>query len=292
MRHENFSSQRAYISQHDITTRNKVPAIDLEKVWIIDSGASAHMTPFKKNCTNIQPTYKMIYLSDGSPVLCKHMGNISIPINKNKRILGSLILEDVLIVPNLDRRLFSVNTFLSKGHNWVHFSRHTIKVGIKVGPNINIPITSLQSNALVVDHFKNVKSNEFVISPMSPPQSITSKKNTKLDTGLLHTRLHRLDGVFATIRAHVLWRDVDITQSIDPFYTTCKIMTIPAHARDKITESKVYIPLDEIQIDTVPNPEPMGLSADTRSNYCLILCDRFSCTFQMCGINNKEQIHA
>ena len=80
------------------------------------------------------------------------MGNISIPISKNKKVIRSWILEDVLIVPNLDRRLFSVNAFLSRGHDWVHFSRHTIKLGIKDGPSINIPITSLQSNALVVDH--------------------------------------------------------------------------------------------------------------------------------------------
>ena len=85
----------------------------------MDSGASAHMhmTPFKNDCTNIQPTYKMNYLTDGSSALCKHMGNISIPISKNKRVLGSLILEDVLIVPNLDRKLFSVNSILSRGHN-------------------------------------------------------------------------------------------------------------------------------------------------------------------------------
>ena len=147
----NIPSQQAYISQHDIAARNNFPATDLEKGWIIDSGASAHMTPFKKDCSNIQPTYKMIYLADGSSVLCKHMGNISIPISKDRRILGSLILEDVLIVPNLDKRLFSINAFLSKGHNWVHVSRNTIKLGIKDGPSINIPITSLQSNALVVD---------------------------------------------------------------------------------------------------------------------------------------------
>ena len=111
-----------------------------------------NMTPFKNDCTNIQSTYKMIYLADGSSFLCKHMRNISIPISKNKKVLGSLILEDVLIVPNLDRRLFSVNAFLSRGHNWMHFSRHTIKLGIKDGPRINIPISSLQSNALVLDH--------------------------------------------------------------------------------------------------------------------------------------------
>ena len=122
---------------------------------------------------------------------------------------------------------------------------------------------------------------------MSLPQSATSKKKTKLVKGLLHARLHGPDSVFATIGAHDLWRDVDITQTIDTFYTTCKIMIIPAHVRDKIRESKVYKLLDEIQIDTVPNPEHMGLSADTRFNYFLILCDRFSRIFGIYGKRDK-----
>ena len=45
----------------------------------------------------------------------------------------------------------------------------------------------------------------------------------KIDTGLLHDRLHRPDGVFATIRAHYLWRDVDIIQNIDPFLPLAKL---------------------------------------------------------------------
>ena len=75
------------MSQHEINARSKFPATDLEKGWSIDSGASAHMTPFKKDCSNIQPTYKIIYLADGSSVLCKYMGNISLPISKNNKIL-------------------------------------------------------------------------------------------------------------------------------------------------------------------------------------------------------------
>ena len=143
------------MSQHKLFARNKFPAAALEKGWIIDSGASANMTPFKKDCINIQPTFKMIYLADGYSVLCKQMENITIPINKYNRLLGSLILEDVLIVPNLDRRLFLVNAFLSKGHNWVHFSRKTIKLCINDGPSIITPITSLQSNALLIECNKN-----------------------------------------------------------------------------------------------------------------------------------------
>ena len=68
--------------------------------------------------------------------------------------MGTLILEEVLIVPNLDRRLFPVHAFLSKGHNWVYFSQTEIQLGIKNGPSINLPVTSLQSNAFVVDHKK------------------------------------------------------------------------------------------------------------------------------------------
>ena len=133
------------------------------------------MNPFKKDCINIQPTFKMIYLTDGSSVPCKHIGNITIPINKNNRLRASLILEDVLIVPNLDRRLFSVNAFLSKGHNWTQFSRNTIKLGIKDGPSIIIPIMSLQSNALVVEYNKKQKN---LVPHMSPQiQQIQSREN-------------------------------------------------------------------------------------------------------------------
>ena len=71
------------------------------------------------------------------------MGNINIPIVAKKKELGTLIFEDALIVPNLDRRLFLVNTFLSKGHNWVHFTHDNIKLGIWNSLSIDVSITSL-----------------------------------------------------------------------------------------------------------------------------------------------------
>ena len=65
-------------------------------------------------------------------------------------------------------------------------------------------------------------------------------------------------------------------------------MTIPAHARGKLRTSIISKPLDKIQVDTVPNPEPMGLSADTRFNYFLIFCDRYSRLFRICGTQDKS----
>ena len=81
-------------------------------------------------------------------VICTEMGKIDIPIFHNKKNIGILRLDNVLIVPNLDRRLFSVNSFLSSENNWVHFENNYIHLGIKDGPKIKISIPSLQSNAL------------------------------------------------------------------------------------------------------------------------------------------------
>ena len=41
------NSTLAFNVEHEIHSRNSLPATDIEKGWIIDSGASAHMTPFK-----------------------------------------------------------------------------------------------------------------------------------------------------------------------------------------------------------------------------------------------------
>ena len=74
----------------------------LKKRWIIDSGASAHMTTFKRDCKHIENTYRKIFLADGSSVYYQQMGKIDIPINKGKKTICILRLDDVLIVPSLD----------------------------------------------------------------------------------------------------------------------------------------------------------------------------------------------
>ena len=157
------------------------------------------------------------------------MGTINIPIKNNKIHIGNLRVEDVLIVPNLDRRLFSVNSFLSKGQNWVHFNKEYIELGIHEGPAIKIPITSLQSTAMVVN----------VSHKRTLPNSGTNKR--KLDTNILHDRFHRSDGALATIKAHDLWRDTSIVQGYDSICTSCKIMTIPASARGKKRDRKSVV---------------------------------------------------
>ena len=89
-------------------------------------------------------------------------------------------------------------------------------------------------------------------------------KKAKISTNVLYDRFHRSDGAIATIKAHNLWKDVNIKQGNDSVCTSCKIMTMPSHYRGKEMNSIARHPLDEIQVDTVPNPEPLGLSLESR----------------------------
>ena len=87
-------------------------------------------------------------MADGSSVVCREAGEISIPLKNHHDSFFSLLLKDVLIIPDLDRRLFSVNAFLRRGNNWVHFYQHHVELGIRSGPTIKIPNSSLQSSAM------------------------------------------------------------------------------------------------------------------------------------------------
>ena len=66
---------------------------------------------------------------------------IDIPIQNGKTISGTLRLDNILVVPSLDRRLFSVNSYLQSSSNYVYFENDSIHLEIKDGPKIRIPIT-------------------------------------------------------------------------------------------------------------------------------------------------------
>ena len=66
-----------------------------------------------------------------------------------------------------------------------------------------------------------------------------------------------------------------------------KIMTISSHSRGKERSIFVRHPLDKIQINIVPNPEPLGLSLESRYGYFPILCDRYSLIFRLIWIRDR-----
>ena len=79
--------------------------------WLVDSGVSAHMTPYKRDLRDISSCSVMILLADGSELQCTEQGTCMMSL-----------LPRVLLIPHLDRRLFSVPSFTSVNNNTVTFS--------------------------------------------------------------------------------------------------------------------------------------------------------------------------
>ena len=65
-------------------------------------------------------------------------------------------------------------------------------------------------------------------------------------------------------------------------------MTIRTTSRNKTRSNICKSFLEEIQIDTVPNPEPLGISSETRCNNFLIFCDLFSRIFRIAALRDKS----
>ena len=231
------------------------------------------MTPFHKDCENIRPVRKVVYLADGSKISCNKVGDIVIPMLDNRENRHTLRLKNVLIIPKLDRRLFSVNSFLTQGNCSVNFKADFIELITKSGPKIKIPMSSLLSTVM---NFRESSTQE---TTEISNNNKTQLKTKKIPSDIIHSRFHKSEGVIATINSETLWEDVRVIPSIDKFCTSCKITSIPHRARVKTRNSTPKTFLEEIQVDTVPNPEPLGVSSETRAKFFLIFCDRYSRIF-------------
>ena len=101
----------------------KIGADFLPQIWKLVGSLTMVLlciTPFRGDYKSITDTRRAIFLVDGFVlnVICK--GN---------KLNGILKLDNVLIVPNLNRGLFSVNVFLNKENNWVHCDKIYIQLG-------------------------------------------------------------------------------------------------------------------------------------------------------------------
>ena len=91
---------------------NKSSTSDLkENVWVVDSGASCHMSAHKERMFNyVEEKTKSVKLADGGVLETKGIGDMYITI-KNKRVP----IKNVMHIPNLSCNLLSVPQIVNKG---------------------------------------------------------------------------------------------------------------------------------------------------------------------------------
>ena len=87
------------------------------KDWLIDSGCSNHMTTFLDDIVNTpEPTDTVVEVANGHIVQATVTGTIHLQVmDINTHQVFDVYLENVLHVPGLSRRLFSVTQWTSSG---------------------------------------------------------------------------------------------------------------------------------------------------------------------------------
>ncbi|CAD6889507.1 unnamed protein product [Tilletia laevis] len=100
------------------------PTPSASAAWILDSGASAHMTPNASCFAAIEPSTTAVVLADGKRILARGRGTVVLhTVGQDGNVPGELVLFDVLLIPELRYNLISVFK-LNQDHLRVHFDEH------------------------------------------------------------------------------------------------------------------------------------------------------------------------
>ena len=88
--------------------------------WVMDSGCTCHMTPFKSDFepNSLFHDVKTVEVADGTSVPANLSGTIKLTVFTEIHDTVYLTLTDVLYVPQLSRRLFSLMSLIEQGHDF------------------------------------------------------------------------------------------------------------------------------------------------------------------------------
>ena len=86
--------------------------------WILDSGATCHMTPEVTDFIpgSLEYTDKFIEVADGHHVIAKQKGSVRIQMFDDNGKTFVATLYNILLAPDLCDRLFSTITLMNAGH--------------------------------------------------------------------------------------------------------------------------------------------------------------------------------
>lgn len=145
----------AFVHIHEecgVSSHETLLAASSSREWILDSGATRHMTPIKEGLLNFQPMQGKIYLGDDTSLPIRGVGSLPLASVDS----GGTHNIEVLYVPKLHYHLLSVFELCKAGFS-VEFddNRLTVKhkdskaVSLEGAPHNGIYRVSIPSTALV-----------------------------------------------------------------------------------------------------------------------------------------------
>jgi hypothetical protein len=209
--HEVHGAQAHHAVQHRHNSLVTTPIAS----WLVDSGCSAHMTPNIDGLVeDIEPYDTIVETANGGQVKCHMRGTAQILIqdifDQNKRLV--VLVEHVLHVPGLNRRLLSVR-------EWNHSGG-------------SVTFLADRCRLKIVDESRDTKHTLDIGLPFADGQFIDEVHNAdvqpraKIATTLLHQRLgHRAVSALLLADEDRIWADVDVVPDPEEFCDICRITT-------------------------------------------------------------------
>ena len=120
--------------------------------WILDSGATCHMTPEVSDFITglLEDTDKYIEVADGHHVTAKQKDQVRIQMYDNNRNPFIATLHNVLLAPELCDRLFSIITLMNSGHTCLfHKGFCTVYFGAKENNTVTLPHSAQRKHAFL-----------------------------------------------------------------------------------------------------------------------------------------------
>ena len=177
--------------------------------WILDSGATCHMTPAVTDFIpgSLEDTDKFIEVADGHRVTAKQKGSVRIQMCDDNRKTFVATLYNVLLAPDLCDRLVSIIMLLNAGHTCLfHKGFCTVYFGAKDDNAVTLPHSAVRKHAFSGKMMEKSKKNP-------------ARKKIALE--LLHQRLgHRSTRSLIAGDTANVWEDVQLRIDPDPFCTS------------------------------------------------------------------------
>jgi hypothetical protein len=184
--------------------------------YLLDSGTTQHMTPRLANLEEVVEGRKLgVEVADGHIIKCPATGKIRISMIDDNGNPIEAKLHDVMYVPGLNRRLFSITRFAPHGHYAVfqnatitlHFAPSWARVSLTTPHREQ----AFVANSMVMEQ---QQESEIVSYHQIPTHRNKETDYKRLPLELVHARLgHSKCRTLLAANDHRLWKDAVIRMS-------------------------------------------------------------------------------
>jgi len=262
--------------------------------YLPDSGATQHMTPRLADLFDVVGGQKLgVEVADGHVIKCTTTGKIAVKMMDDNNNPLQVTLTDVMYVPGLSRRLFSITKFARFGHYAVVRGTSTT---LHFAPtHAPVTLTSYLGGTTFAADTKVHDEVQDELQTDGDYHDVPSLRNRDLSKGmkyvsleLMHRRLgHRKCRTLLAANEHHLWGDAMVRMSTETGCLSCGIATIKASAHNKDHHTAASHPGEYVFLDILHPITHTGLTTKTSYAFYLIIVDAYSRYCTIHGLPDK-----